>query len=155
MHGICRNENLIKKYFCNLLNLSEKYSCLTKMIFPLKKKDWNTVTVWNRYVHDKKDNSNFWTDFSKVCEQSTDFHFPDLEQQFAIIEQELALANEHRHQHKHSEDADKVSLKSSSSTSSEVRVTLTLRWLLMSTSKSFEIKFYNNTIIHVYWYQTT
>lgn len=58
-------------------------------------------------------------DFSKVCEQSTDFHFPDLEQQFAIIEQELALANEHRHQHKHSEDADKVSLKSSSSTSSE------------------------------------
>lgn len=119
MHGICRNENLIKKYFCNLLNLSEKYSCLTKM----KKKDWNTVTVWNRYVHDKKDNSNFWTDFSKVCEQSTDFHFPDLEQQFAIIEQELALANEHRHQHKHSEDADKVSLKSSSSTSSEVRVT--------------------------------
>lgn len=58
-------------------------------------------------------------DFSKVCEQSTDFHFPDLEQQFAIIEQELALANEHRQQHKHSEDADKVSLKSSSSTSSE------------------------------------
>lgn len=58
-------------------------------------------------------------DFSKVCEQSTDFHFPDLEQQFAIIEQELALANEHRQQHKLSEDADKVSLKSSSSTSSE------------------------------------
>lgn len=58
-------------------------------------------------------------DFSKVCEQSTDFHFPDLEQQFAIIEQELALANEHRQQHKHLEDADKVSLKSSSSTSSE------------------------------------
>ena len=65
----------------------------------------------------------FFTDFSKVCEQSTDFHFPDLDQQFAIIEQELALANEHRQQNKHSDDADKASIKSSSSTSSEVRLT--------------------------------
>ncbi|XP_048758931.1 protein C12orf4 homolog [Ostrea edulis] len=58
-------------------------------------------------------------EFSRVCEQSTDFHFPDLEQQFAIIEQELALANEYRQQNKLSEDADKVSIKSSCSTASE------------------------------------
>ncbi|XP_062569034.1 protein C12orf4 homolog, partial [Saccostrea cucullata] len=61
-------------------------------------------------------------EFARVCEQSTDFHFPDLEQQFAIIEQELALASEYRQQNKHTDDADKASLKSSSSTSSEVRV---------------------------------
>ncbi|XP_061175241.1 protein C12orf4 homolog [Saccostrea echinata] len=58
-------------------------------------------------------------EFARVCEQSTDFHFPDLEQQFAIIEQELALASEYRQQNKHTDDADKASLKSSSSTSSE------------------------------------
>ncbi|KAK3090690.1 hypothetical protein FSP39_013761 [Pinctada imbricata] len=56
--------------------------------------------------------------FAKVCEQSTDFHFPDLDQQFLIIEHELTLANDYRAQKKQSEDGDKVSIKSSSSSAS-------------------------------------
>lgn len=57
-------------------------------------------------------------DFAKVCEQSTDFHFPSLDQQFTNVDQEMAKANELRAQKKMSEDGDKISLKSTSSSSS-------------------------------------
>ena len=56
--------------------------------------------------------------FARVCEQSTDFHFPDLDQQFLIIEHELSLANEHRVQRKQAEEGDKISIKSSGSSGS-------------------------------------
>lgn len=55
-------------------------------------------------------------EFAKVCERSTDFHFPNLEQQFTKIEEQLKLAADSRK--KITEDGDKVSLKSSGSSSS-------------------------------------
>lgn len=58
-------------------------------------------------------------EFARVCEQSSDFHFPDLEQQFAKVEEELICANEFRSQKKLLEESDKISIKSSSSSSSE------------------------------------
>lgn len=57
-------------------------------------------------------------EFAKVCERSTDFHFPNLEQQLAKIETQLKHAAEKRHHHKFTEEGDKISLKSSSSSSS-------------------------------------
>ena len=38
-----------------------------------------------------------WLDFpefSRVCEQSTDFHFPDLQQQLTTIEQQLPVVKD-------------------------------------------------------------
>ncbi|KAJ8319300.1 hypothetical protein KUTeg_004391 [Tegillarca granosa] len=58
-------------------------------------------------------------EFARVCEQSSDFHFPDLEQQFAKVEEEHVFANEFRSQKKLLEESDKISIKSSSSSSSE------------------------------------
>ncbi|XP_060575624.1 protein C12orf4 homolog [Ruditapes philippinarum] len=55
-------------------------------------------------------------EFAKVCERSTDFHFPNLEKQFTKIEEELKTAWETRR--KVAEDNDKVSLKSTGSASS-------------------------------------
>ena len=63
----------------------------------------------------------FVSDFAQVCQQSTDFHFPDLEQQFANIEGDVVKANEWRTQKRLSEDGDRISVKSSSSSSSDVR----------------------------------
>ncbi|KAJ8318217.1 hypothetical protein KUTeg_003308 [Tegillarca granosa] len=60
-------------------------------------------------------------EFARVCEQSSDFHFPDLEQQFAKVEEELVFANEFRSQKKLLEESDKISIKSSSSSSSETQ----------------------------------
>ncbi|XP_033747327.1 protein C12orf4-like isoform X1 [Pecten maximus] len=57
-------------------------------------------------------------DFSKVCEQSTDFHFPSLDQQFSNVDKEIAKFNELKAQKKMSEEGDKISIKSSSSSSS-------------------------------------
>ncbi|XP_074648788.1 FERRY endosomal RAB5 effector complex subunit 3-like [Tubulanus polymorphus] len=54
-------------------------------------------------------------EFAKVCEQSTDFHLPNLEQQFQSIEQNVVKGNEWRVLHKVNEDGDRVSLKSTSS----------------------------------------
>ena len=59
-------------------------------------------------------------DFAKVCEQSTDFHFPDLEKQFEKIEFDVIRANEWRNNQKQADEGDKVSIKSSGSSSSEV-----------------------------------
>ena len=61
-----------------------------------------------------------YVDFAQVCQQSTDFHFPDLEQQFERIEKDVIRANEYRAHQKLSEDGDKISVKSSGSSSSEV-----------------------------------
>ena len=62
-----------------------------------------------------------FVDFAAVCQQSSDFHFADLEQQFEQIEQEAIKANEWRAQQKlTAEEGDKISLKSSGSSSSEV-----------------------------------
>ena len=57
-----------------------------------------------------------------MCQESTDFHFPDLEQQFERIEQEVVKANEWRQQQKlaSEESGDQISVKSSGSSSSEV-----------------------------------
>ena len=64
-----------------------------------------------------------FTDFARVCEQSTDFHFPDLEQQFTRIEVDVLKGSEWRLQQKQAAEAegDRISLKSSGSSSSEVR----------------------------------
>jgi len=35
-------------------------------------------------------------DFERVCERSTDFHFPNLQQQIAVIEAELASVGERK-----------------------------------------------------------
>jgi len=60
-------------------------------------------------------------DFAAVCEQSTDFHFPNLEKQFENIERNVIRANEWRSNQKmaNGEDGDKASIKSSGSSSSE------------------------------------
>ena len=59
-------------------------------------------------------------EFAKVCEQSTDFHFPSLEQQFERIEADISTANEWTAQRKLSEEGDKISVRSGGSSSSEV-----------------------------------
>ena len=58
------------------------------------------------------------TDFANVCEQSTDFHFPDLEKQFERIEYDVTRANEWRAKQKENEMDDEASIKSASSNSS-------------------------------------
>jgi hypothetical protein len=62
------------------------------------------------------------SEFAKVCEQSTDFHFPDLEQQFQRIEQNVMKGNEWRMQQKLLEEGDKISIKSSGSSGSQVHI---------------------------------
>lgn len=56
----------------------------------------------------------FCSDFGKVCEQSTDFHFPTLEQQFETIEVSVQQGIEDRAKQKHG-DSDSGSVKSSAS----------------------------------------
>ena len=72
-------------------------------------------------------------EFARVCEQSTDFHFPELERQFQDIEDGVLQANEWRMQQRHhqgavsmssTEDGDRISLKSSGSASSGSEVCL-------------------------------
>ncbi|XP_055954411.1 protein C12orf4 homolog isoform X3 [Patella vulgata] len=53
--------------------------------------------------------------FSRVCEQSTDFHFSDLDRRFYLIEEEFIKANEIRSQRVSNEDGDVVSIKSTGS----------------------------------------
>ncbi|KAL3877610.1 hypothetical protein ACJMK2_035304 [Sinanodonta woodiana] len=57
--------------------------------------------------------------FAKVCEQSTDFHFPNLEQQFLLIKQEVVNVTEVRARKVKEEVADKISVQSGSSGSEE------------------------------------
>lgn len=56
-------------------------------------------------------------EFAKVCEQSTDFHFPSLKQQFEQIEQSILEGKDWRLRKKASnaEDGDRISIKSSAS----------------------------------------
>lgn len=70
----------------------------------------------------------YFLEFAKVCELSTDFHFPNLEQQFMNIEQQLKSVTEAQRKHV-TEDGDKVSMKSSGSSSSgETQVTVSNCW---------------------------
>ncbi|KAL5018621.1 hypothetical protein ScPMuIL_004343 [Solemya velum] len=66
---------------------------------------------------------NYYTglkrDFAKVCEMSTDFHFPAMDQQFAHIEKEVVIANEFRVHSRSTEDGDSTSIKSGGSGSSD------------------------------------
>ncbi|CAH1795039.1 unnamed protein product [Owenia fusiformis] len=55
-------------------------------------------------------------EFAKLCQQSTEFHFPDLEKQFQAIEENIIAGNEWR-QNK-IEEPDQVSIKSGGSNSS-------------------------------------
>ncbi|XP_013416133.1 protein C12orf4 homolog [Lingula anatina] len=68
---------------------------------------------------------NFYTgikrDFARICENSTDFHFPDLESQFQHVEESVIEANKWRAERKLNEDGDRISVKSSSSGSSETQ----------------------------------
>lgn len=59
-------------------------------------------------------------DFAAVCEQSTDFHFPDLGRQLLATEQAFAQANAVRaaRQQQHHQEGDSVSVHSSGSGSS-------------------------------------
>ncbi|KAK2167583.1 hypothetical protein LSH36_26g09044 [Paralvinella palmiformis] len=54
-------------------------------------------------------------DFAKVCEQSTDFHFPSLEQQFEVIEEAVLEANEWHQPKRVADDGDQISVKSTGS----------------------------------------
>lgn len=58
-------------------------------------------------------------EFAKVCSMSTDFHFPDLEQQFERIELDVVKANEWRAAQRLADEGDRISIKSSGSSSSE------------------------------------
>jgi hypothetical protein len=60
-------------------------------------------------------------DFSKVCEQSTDFHFANLEQQFESIGKCLVEAKDWRTKKKATSDSesDKMSTKSATSSTSD------------------------------------
>ncbi|KAK6170121.1 hypothetical protein SNE40_018593 [Patella caerulea] len=53
--------------------------------------------------------------FSRVCEQSTDFHFSDLDRRLYLIEEEFIKANEIRSHRVCNEDGDVVSIKSTGS----------------------------------------
>lgn len=71
------------------------------------------------YILDK---SNFYSEnplseFAHICESSTDFHFPTLERQYELIEQQLPKATEIRAQKRlaSGDDGDQASLHSSSS----------------------------------------
>ena len=67
------------------------------------------------------------SDFASVCEQSTDFHFPTLEQQFEKISVSLTEANEDRvRQRCGEEEADRASVGSAtgSISSADVRETI-------------------------------
>ncbi|XP_064617462.1 protein C12orf4 homolog [Liolophura sinensis] len=57
--------------------------------------------------------------FNRVCEQSSDFHFPDLEKQLQNVEQQVIRANDWRQQQRLSEEGDKISVQSSGSSSSD------------------------------------
>ena len=63
-----------------------------------------------------------FVEFAKVCERSTDFHFPNLEQQFLVIEQQVNKASEVRAAKKLAEEGDRISLKSTSSSSSDTQI---------------------------------
>ncbi|KAH3860533.1 hypothetical protein DPMN_023434 [Dreissena polymorpha] len=54
-------------------------------------------------------------EFSKVCERSTDFHFPNLNQQFAQIQEQLQKAGPLRKGQGSGEEADRASVKSGAS----------------------------------------
>ena len=60
--------------------------------------------------------------FARVCEQSTDFHFTDLEHQLEETEESVQMANDDRAPKMRggSEDLDRLSLRSSGSGASEV-----------------------------------
>lgn len=62
-------------------------------------------------------------DFDRVCEQATDFHFSDLEQQFTQIEAQMGVANEWRWMRNLSEHdgTDSISVKSSGSSNSDTQ----------------------------------
>ncbi len=78
------------------------------------------------------------TDFARVCEQSTDFHFPTLEQQLEQTENWVLQGNDWRSQRQggsgnledgdgaslRSGGSDRVSLKSTTSSGSDVGVLL-------------------------------
>lgn len=68
-------------------------------------------------------------DFAQVCEQATDFHFPDLEQQFTQIESKMGVANEWRLMRKLSDPdvTDSISVKSSGSSNSDTQQEKTAR----------------------------
>jgi hypothetical protein len=59
-------------------------------------------------------------EFAKVCEQSTDFHFPNLEEQFETVGRCLVEAKDWRMRKKDVE-SDKISAKSSTSSASDDR----------------------------------
>ena len=63
-----------------------------------------------------------FSEFAKVCERSTDFHFPNLEQQFLVIEQQVVKASEVRAAKKLMDEGDRISLKSTSSSSSDNQI---------------------------------
>ncbi|XP_067673825.1 FERRY endosomal RAB5 effector complex subunit 3-like [Haliotis asinina] len=58
-------------------------------------------------------------DFARVCEQSTDFHFSDMDHQMLLIEQEVTKCNDIRVMRRTAEEVDKISIKSTGSSSSE------------------------------------
>jgi len=66
-------------------------------------------------------------EFAKVCEQSTDFHFPNLEQQLEQIEQSVLEAKDWRLRKKTLNldgDGDRISIKSYGSAASiDVNIT--------------------------------
>ena len=64
------------------------------------------------------------SEFAKVCELSTDFHFPNLDQQFMTIEEQLQGVTDTQRKIV-TDDGDKLSTKSSGSSSSgETQVSL-------------------------------
>ncbi|XP_064618656.1 protein C12orf4 homolog [Lineus longissimus] len=91
-------------------------------------------------------------EFAKVCEQSSDFHFPDLEQQFQRIEQNVIKGNEWRTQQKLLEEGDKISIKSSGSSGSQPREDKTTK---MSVGDFYITRHSNLSDVHVAFHLVT
>lgn len=94
-----------------------------------------------------------WAEFAAVCEQSTDFHFPDLAQQLSAVETALTQASAVRasRQQQQQQETDSSSVHSSgsnSSGSSENQVCSTALKILSSHSigssrlKVFKLRFF-------------
>lgn len=94
-----------------------------------------------------------WAEFAAVCEQSTDFHFPDLAQQLSAVETALTQASTVRasRQQQQQQETDSSSVHSSgsnSSGSSENQVCSTALKILSSHSigssrvKVFKLRFF-------------
>ena len=98
----------------------------------------------------------YFSDFAAVCDQSTDFHFPDLGRQLLAMERALGKANAVRteRQLQQQQDGDSLSVHSvhsigsnnSANSDSQVKSLLLLSGTFDKASLSFSTKRFTSTL---------